>query len=248
MARTPIVEHLRIARTVPSNYYTLGEPMAASDLTRKRELRTRFMRWLYDTTGGSEDQLARPGEFQAAQEAAGDPVTADELRDTIRYLEGEHLLRPHRTLGGIPSVQIEHSGVVEVEQAMSQPERPTEHFVPIVNITNVQGDVIGSQIQQGSPWASQSGTISVNQAEQVRTFITAARDAANLPELDSDDRTKVLGDLEFMEKELSKREPRWDRLRAVGESVKTILLSGLGQALGKGITALPWYEAINSFA
>jgi hypothetical protein len=86
----------------------------------------------------------------------------------------------------------------------------------------------------------------VNQREQVRTFIEAARLAAETPELDQEDREKVAADLDFMERELARPEPRWGRLKAVAGDVRIVLLGGLGEALGAAITALPWHDAINS--
>jgi hypothetical protein len=131
-------------------------------------------------------------------------------------------------------------------RAMMLPDQPTEHFVPVVNITTVHGNVVGSQIQQGSPGAKQSGTITVNQYNQVREFIEAARQAVGTPEFDPDDREKVVADLTFMEKELERPEPRWDRLKALALAVQSVVIGGLGDALGVAITSLPWHHMIAS--
>lgn len=216
-----------------------------ADITARRALRTKFMNWAYDKANGSRSEPVDAAEF-LTEGVAGDLTTEHDLRAAIEYLEGEQLIEAAWTFAELPTVLLRHDGIVEVEEARTRPDRPTEHFVPIVNITTVHGDVVGSQIQQGSSGASQTGIISVNQRQRVEAFITAARQAAQTPEMDSDDRTKVLADLDFMENELGKEQPRWERLRAVAEGVRAIIVSGLGQALGKGITALPWHDAVNA--
>lgn len=216
-------------------------------LAAKRVLRTKFMNWLYEATDGSELASTKPEAFLNETATADDPDAVRALADAIKFLEGEYLIEATWTMGELPfDVSLTHAGVVEIEEAMARPDRPTEHFVPIINVTTVQGSIIGSQIQQGSPGASQSGTITVNQRERFQAFIHAARQAAEVPELDSDDRVKVTADLDFMEKELAKTEPRWERLKVVGTAVQTILLGGLGDALGGGIASLPWHDAIAS--
>jgi hypothetical protein len=38
-----------------------------------------------------------------------------------------------------------------------------------------------------------------------------------------------------------------ERLKAIGNGVRTIIISGLGGALGRGITELPWHSVVDNF-
>ncbi|AVT40286.1 hypothetical protein [Plantactinospora sp. BB1] len=102
-----------------------------------------------------------------------EPPTGADITDVVNYLEGERLIKAHRNLHGPSSARLIHADRREIEQALAEPterieqalaeptER-TEHFVPLVNITNIHGSVIGSQLQQGSPGASQTGHFEIN--------------------------------------------------------------------------------------
>jgi hypothetical protein len=212
----------------------------------RRTFRTKVMNWIFDEADGSESVLVSFGDFPH-EDASDETAARRRLEDALAYLEGEYLLKVNRVLSGVSSVQLTHAGIVEIEQARTKPDQPTEHFTPMVNVNNFHGNVIGSQIQQGSSNATQTGTFSITQRDAVKSFIHSAREAAEDPRLDGDDRRKVLGDLDFMESELARSEPRLERLKAIGGGVKTVLLSGLGGALGRGISELPWHAAIEAF-
>ncbi|MEJ7700952.1 MAG: hypothetical protein WKF71_15095 [Pyrinomonadaceae bacterium] len=44
----------------------------------------------------------------------------------VEYLEGEGLIKTHDDSGSL--ISITHSGILEVEQANSESNKPTEHF------------------------------------------------------------------------------------------------------------------------
>lgn len=205
-------------------------------LERKRALRTQFMEWLYNATEGAEVEFADPADF--VESAGSDP---DEVAGAIRYLEGESLIEPLWSLGsGLPSaVRITHRGVREVEQALTNPNQPTQHFTPMVNITHIHGDVTGSQIQQGSPGASQHGTFNFGpeQASQVAEFSRAAREA--LPKLGLDPMTeaRTVQDLDMLDREVTQPQPRIGIAREVAKSIREVLEGAAGSAVGSGIVA-----------
>jgi len=57
-----------------------------------------------------------------------------------------------------------HEGIREMEEVLDAPKRRPTTSGPMVNITTIHGSLIGSQIQQGSLGASQSGTFSIGRA------------------------------------------------------------------------------------
>jgi hypothetical protein len=210
------------------------------DITAKRALRTAFMTWLFNESGGSELGLAQASHFGVPLGWEGDLPGQADVADVVKYLEGEYLLRAHWTMGGLPSVQLTHAGIREVEEALASPSQQTEHFVPLVNITNIHGSVIGSQLQQGSPGASQAGTFEINQREGAEAFVAAAQKILDNEEIDPKVRGQVNADLSVMSNELASPSPRWPILQTFGTSVRDYLLKAVGAAAGAGLIEVLW--------
>ena len=210
------------------------------DINTKRKLRTAFMNWLFETTGGRRKELGDPSKFRVPDGWTGELPDKRDIEDTVRYLEGEYLVEAHWAFGGLPSVELTHEGIREMEQALSAPTQQTEHFVPLVNITNIHGSVIGSQIQQGSPGATQTGHIEVNQRDNAEAFITAARKILGSDSLDVNTRAQAEADLTIMSRELESATPRWSILQTFGTSVRDALVKAAGTAAAAGLVSLPW--------
>lgn len=151
------------------------EASAMPDLDKsthaRRLRRTMFMRAVYDATGGSEVRFI---DGLSLGDGLGWP--RPETDDVMRYWEGEGLIRYVTEEGAIA---ITHKGVVEIEEALGQPERATPHFAP--NTIVIYGDVHGSQIQAGSPGSFQTVTGDVGTAgtseDVVAEFLTVLRAA-----------------------------------------------------------------------
>jgi hypothetical protein len=95
-------------------------------LMKRSENRYRFLRGLYDVTGGAENRFANMWELG---EELG--LSREETSDAVDYLKGEYLLEP-KTLGG--GIAITHAGVREVEATIENPDEATEHFsVQVIN-------------------------------------------------------------------------------------------------------------------
>ncbi|GIF70036.1 hypothetical protein Ais01nite_80710 [Asanoa ishikariensis] len=208
------------------------------DLEGKRQLRTILAKWIYDKTGGNEYHLAETDEFKVPDGWSGPIPSEDDVAAAIKWLEGEHLVRPHWTMDGLPSVQITHYGVTEMEEAISDPKTRTEHFVPLVNITNIHGSVYGSQIQQGSPGATQTGTFTFDQRNDVEAFIAAARQL--LDNVSADVRTRTGADLDAMDRELKDGNPRAGILQALGREVRAALIAAAGSTAVQTLSAIQW--------
>jgi hypothetical protein len=210
------------------------------DLTAERALRTAFMKWLFDVTGGSTNRLAEAEDFSVPEGWTGELPSEYDIADAVRYLEGEYLIKAHWDMGVLPSVSLRHEGIREMEEALAAPKRQTEHFVPLVNITTIQGSVIGSQIQQGSPGARQTGTFNIDQLENVEAFLAAARKILANETLTPEIKARAEGDLVAMDRELASGEPRWPILRAFGTSVRDYLVEAAGVAAAAGLLQIIW--------
>jgi len=115
------------------------------------------MKAIYDGSDGSEGNAVSGAHLL---ETLG--LSDQELGDACKYLEGERLIRGTRTLWGHLTpfvINITHRGIKEIEESLQAPNRPTAHFPPAISIIHVQGNLIGSSIQSGSPGAQQETTV-----------------------------------------------------------------------------------------
>lgn len=182
------------------------EVSAMPDLERSTQARglrrTMFMRAVYDAADGSEVCFI---DGPSLGDGLGWP--RPETDDVMRYWEGAGLIRYVTEEGAIA---ITHKGVVEVEEALAQPERATSHFAP--NTIVIYGDVHGSQIQAGSPGSLQTLAGDIGTAgtgEDVLTeFLTALRSAlAAEPLTDPGENTEVEEMIALVEAERARPAP-----------------------------------------
>lgn len=206
-------------------------------IERNKQLRSEFMSWLYNVTDGNNTHIVDEAQFLSRSDAS-----EGELENAIRHLEGEVLVRPFWSGGGgLPGgVQITSSGSREVERAKSEPDRPTQHFYPMTNITNIHGNVSGSPIQQGSPGATQTVTFTGDQQQQVADFSKAVRDALPDLELDPLAAERTAQDLDFLDRELASPQPRENLLNSIGSSVRRVVEGAASGAAAAAILGLPW--------
>ena len=110
-------------------------------LDEKKKYRLLFLKKLYEDCDG--DTLALVDMYELGNEIG---VPGDSIYTTAQYLQGEGLPQI-RTMDG--NVSITHEGILEIEEAIENPDQRTEHFPPI-NIINIHS-MENSVIQQGSP-------------------------------------------------------------------------------------------------
>jgi membrane protein YqaA with SNARE-associated domain len=115
------------------------------------------MKAIYDASEGSEGNAVSGPQLLETLD-----LPDQELGDACRFLEGEGLIRGRKTLWSnlTPyTINITHRGIIEMEEALESPTKPTEYFPPVVSVVHVEGNVIGSPIQSGSLGAQQKTTV-----------------------------------------------------------------------------------------
>lgn len=120
--------------------------------------RLRVLRAVWEATNGTTSRVARTAPTIQMQLGLSD----QELEDACDYLAGGGLIRPKSKINESPgyiAVQLTHRGVREMEESISAPDKPTEHLPPAISVVHIQGDVIGSPIQSGSPGAQRGTTV-----------------------------------------------------------------------------------------
>lgn len=184
------------------------------NLEEIKKKRFQFVHQLYEISGGN--RYKRVLMWNIGEKLG---FSHEETENIGHYLNEEGLIE--YVLTG-PQIAITHDGVVEVEKALSSPEEPTEHFVPIVNIINVQ-HMEGSQIQQGTVNSTQTGNFTVEFQENLSGFITLLRE--KLPELkvQEEDKSELEADIATVELQLSSSRPKSNIIKECLSSIKRVL-------------------------
>lgn len=178
----------------------------AMSITEKGRHRFEYMQLLYEATNGATTADVNMWEL-------GDRLGWDrpEIDDTVHYLEAEGLLT-FVLLGG--GIAITHYGVREVEQALTSPEAPTEHFPPVFNIINVQS-MQSSQIQQGTSASSQHLILTdPDQKAEIAGYVAELRGILDQLQLDQDDRLEIDAELGTVDSQLGSPRSKAGLIRA----------------------------------
>lgn len=209
-----------------------------SSIEKKRAQRLRFMNALYEVVDGLEGWFADMNAFLTELGYDFDREEHfNEFQSIAGYLKGEGLITTiHTKDRGAIAVGLTHKGVREVEAARSRPDKPTEHFPPANNIS-VQY-MIGSQIQQGSPGATQSLTVvSQSDIEGLEAFINSLKQSVDQLELDEDQRAELEADIQTIEAQIASPKPKQEVLRPGLESIGRILEGSASAAVASPLTA-----------
>jgi hypothetical protein len=136
-------------------------------IEEKKFQRFKFLKTVYEASKGDEHNwvdMWKIGNYLSLDRETTEQVT--------QYLIGEGLIA-FQALGGV--IGITHRGIIEIEDALSTPDRATRYFPP-VNIINV-GQMINSQIQQSSAEANQTQQVEVKSID-IEHLIREMKDAA----------------------------------------------------------------------
>jgi len=142
------------------------------------------------------------------------------------YLRDEGLIEFH-TFG--PMIGITHCGVKEVENALSEPDVPSEYF-PAVNIISV-GQMINSQVQQNSPHASQMWVHDLADYESLDQLVKRLEKCSSELELSSQERAEIHRHVQTIKTQMASSEPKVDLIQKCLGSVKRILEGMVGSIL-----------------
>ncbi len=141
----------------------------------------------------------------------------------VQYLVDEYLVK---SLDDASSrIQITHKGVVEIEQALSEPEKPTEHFLPIVNyINNTGGNMSGVQILQGSTQSSQTQTITQEQTDSIKEFVKLFNEKLEeIPFASEEDKQEAISEVKTISAQLESPKPKLEYLKQATSTLTHII-------------------------
>lgn len=166
----------------------------------KRRQRLEFMVTLYEFTDGAYDS-----DVDRNIIAGRLGWTTDTLDRVEEYLEREGLVETPSMGAG---VAITHAGVLEVERALTHRDEATVHFAPATQVF-IAGNVIGSQIQAGSPGGLQrQGDVALSDDRAaIEGFLDAFRKALGDPQMPADRARAATGRIQAVSAELDLPEP-----------------------------------------
>jgi hypothetical protein len=195
-----------------------------------RAQRFAFLRAVYDETEGSTDRLLNMNEVGA--ELGFDEQLTDKI---TTYLVNEHLLE-WAGLGGF--IELTHWGLKEVEEVLSAPTEPTEHFPSLVvaqNYINV-ASMHDSQIQQGTEGSVQT-QVPVN-IDQLRDLVEQISNEAEALDLADDDRRELEASIGTANAQLDSSRPNHSILRESLSSAQRILEGAAGSGVAIALPQL----------
>ena len=186
----------------------------------KKKLRFKFLEHLYNTIDGDSRYSVSMWELGAELK-----IEREMISQIVQYLQDEYLVEP-RGLGG--TITISHAGILEIEEATLNPDKPTEHFLPI-NIINV-GSMINSGIQQGSNHSNQYVEYKVEDRKVLEELLAILGLNIDNLQLNSEDRKELISEKETIESQIKSPKPKTIIIR---ESLKTIrsLMEGVASSL-----------------
>ncbi len=111
------------------------------DVAGRKLLRFRFLKLLYEQTGGDTTEYV--SDKETVSSLTGEGYARDEIEKAIKFLEAEHLI--HYSTGR--KVRFEHGGVKEIEDALEKPNQDTPHFPSNIIVI---GTMHSGSIQQGT--------------------------------------------------------------------------------------------------
>jgi len=194
------------------------------EIDEVKKKRFQFLYKLYELSGSNE--LVYVGMIALGKELGFDREVSQKIG---QYLRGEGLII-NRSFGNFDiNISITHAGVCEVEDVLSNRDKPTEHF-PAYNYIYVE-QMTNSQIQQASPGASQVISILENKYDELKEIIKLLNESLNKLGLQQQQLSEMQVEIQTIELQLSSPKPKNTILTESLKSIKCILESVVGSAI-----------------
>lgn len=195
-----------------------------------KEKRFQFLHRLWELTGGDESELFSM--FKIGEELGFDKDLTVKIE---QYFYGERLIN-HRLECGTRDreIGISHWGVRAVEEALNKPDRPTQYFPAVINITSI-GQMKNSQIQIDSPGATQVATFNENRYEKLKEVIQSIKESIDQFGIDQQQKSELQADIQTIELQISSPKPKATIITECLGSIKRILECAAGGAIASGL-------------
>ncbi|MEC5395755.1 hypothetical protein [Bergeyella sp. RCAD1439] len=194
-------------------------------IQKKKHDRFIFLKTIYEESNGEEGYIFNMWEIGKYLN-----FTREETSSIFDYLEGEGLLKS-MTLGG--GFSITHLGIVEVEEALSEPDQPTEHFLPFSQYNTIHiENMNGGAIQQATNNSTINNIVAFDTITNIENYIEKLTDFVNKDITDKDIQSELLADIETIKQQTKSPKPKKTILKVSLQSVKEILIGASGGIIG----------------
>jgi hypothetical protein len=142
-----------------------------------------------------------------------------------QYLVDEGLLK-WAAFGGV--MEITHRGIKEVEQAHSEPDKPTLHF-PAVSLIQI-GTMTNSQIHQGrGDSVQQMAHVTGDESDGLKAFLAALDGVKRELALSAEAQAEMEVQIATIEAQMKSARPNRSILKSAGAAVLVVLASAPGR-------------------
>lgn len=189
--------------------------------------RFKFLKLLYEVTGGNQNCFVNMWEI--GKELGFDRKDTDLI---CQYLEGEGLIE-YKTLGG--GISITHWGVMQIEEAVSEPEKKTQYFPSVVNIINVE-QMNNSQIQQGNEHSVQTfNQNSDMDFKKLELFLEQMKKDIEKLNLEEDTYKEAMAEINTVATQVSSPKPKNSIIQECLKTLRNILEGTAGSIVATGL-------------
>lgn len=196
-----------------------------ASLDQKKKNRYLFLHKLYEESNGNTGAMFSM--WEVGKELGFD---SDETRLIVDYLIGEDLIEA-RAMGG--GIVLTHFGVKEVEQALENPDRPTEHFLPI-NVINI-GTMHNSTLQQATTNSTINFHFNRAKISQLEDLITSLKSIQDRLDLSVELHKELISEINTLESQSKSPKPKNIIIQESLKTVRSLLENVAGNALTPAI-------------
>ena len=193
------------------------EVLAMLDIEEKKKSRFKFLKKLHELSEGNEHTSFN---MFAIGETFG--FDREVTVNIINYLENTGLIKWR----GSGDISISHNGSIEIEKALSQPDKSTKHFAPVQSLITI-GDTKDTQRQEGRG-GTQEIVVGKTVCERVQALILLLNESIDTLNLEPEKRRNLTADIHTIEAQMTSSQPKATVLAPCLDSIQEILKGKAG--------------------
>jgi hypothetical protein len=205
-------------------YGKRGEAMnGVYTIEQKKAARFKMIEKIYQETGGSESSI-----FDITQIGEELNIPTDLTQITVDYLIGERLIE-YKALNGIAGIT--HYGIKQYENAIAEPEKPSQYF-PAPNIIKtilIANNIEQVQIQQGTTNSKQEMN-KIGNFDEIKGWLQKLEDAL-IKENEREKLEELKEDIELIKTNIASEKPNKKYIGIALETIKGVLIGLASNAI-----------------